>query len=109
MATKQLSPDGPWIHPDAKVLDSTFGVWTEVGARCSVVETSMDDYSYVVSDSQIIYANIGKFANIASQVRINPGNHPIWRASLHHFMYRANDYSLGEPEEEFFDLSLIHI
>ncbi len=100
---KKLKADGPLIHPDAHVQDSTFGGWTEVGARTSVVESSFGDYSYVVSDSQIIYTTVGKFANIASHTRINPGNHPHWRASLHHFMYRAASYDLGEDEEEFFD------
>lgn len=100
---KKLKADGPLIHPDAHVKDSTFGAWTEVGARTSVVESSFGDYSYVVSDSQIIYTTVGKFANIASHTRINPGNHPHWRASLHHFMYRAASYDLGEDEEEFFD------
>jgi hypothetical protein len=100
---KTLSPDGPYIHPDARVFNSTFGAWTEVGARSSVMETSMDDYSYVVQDSQIIYAKIGKFANIASHTRINPGNHPHWRASLHHFMYRSASYGLGEDDPNFFD------
>src|SRR3546814_21173191 len=63
----------------------------------------MDDYSYVVADSQIIYARIGKFANIAAHTRINPGNHPHWRACLHHFQYRSDDYGLGERDEAFFD------
>jgi len=103
MAGKQLSPDRPWIHPEANVVGSTFGAWTEVGARSSVVESSLDDYSYVVADSQIIYATIGKFANIASHTRINPGNHPHWRACLHHFMYRSDDYGMGERDESFFD------
>jgi phosphonate metabolism protein (transferase hexapeptide repeat family) len=101
--SKKLSPDGPWIHPEANVVASTFGAWTEVGARTSVVESSMGDYSYVVSDSQIIYATIGKFANIASHSRINPGNHPHWRACLHHFQYRSDDYDLGERDDSFFD------
>src|SRR3546814_3402211 len=100
---KKLSPDGPWIHPEANVVASTFGAWTEVGARTSVVESTMDDYSYVVADSQIIYARIGKFANIAAHTRINPGNHPHWRACLHHFQYRSDDYGLGERDEAFFD------
>ena len=100
---KKLKADGPLIHPDAHVRESTFGAWTEVGARTSVVESSFGDYSYVVSDSQIIYTTVGKFANIASHTRINPGNHPHWRASLHHFMYRAASYDLGEDEAEFFD------
>ncbi|MEQ8817779.1 MAG: chloramphenicol acetyltransferase [Thalassobaculum sp.] len=101
--TKQLSPDGPWIHPEAHVVASTFGAWTEVGARSSVVETTMGDYSYVVNDSQIIYATIGKFANIAAHTRINPGNHPHWRACLHHFQYRSENYALGPDDDTFFD------
>ncbi len=105
---RRLSPDGPWIHPEATAVDSTFGAWTEVGARTTVLESSFDDYSYVVSDSQIAFATIGKFANIASHCRINPGNHPHWRASLHHFMYRAEMYDLGDPEEEFFDWRQSH-
>ena len=34
---KKLSADGPWIHPEANVVASRFGAWTEVGARTSVV------------------------------------------------------------------------
>ncbi len=103
MAGKRLSPDGPSIHPEAHVVASTFGAWTEVGARTSVVETTMGDYSYVVNDSQIIYATIGKFANIAAHTRINPGNHPHWWACLHHFQYRSESYDLGPDDDTFFD------
>ena len=36
--------------------------------------------------------------------RINPGNHPMWRASQAHFTYRASAYFDGEADEhEFFD------
>lgn len=105
---KTLKADGPLIHPDAQVVDSTFGAWTEVGARTSVVESSFGDYSYVVSDSQIIYTTVGKFSNIASNTRINPGNHPHWRASLHHFMYRADMYGFGEDDGDFFDWRRSH-
>ena len=31
----------------------------------------MDDYSYVVNDSDVIYSVIGKFCSIAAHVRIN--------------------------------------
>ena len=49
-------------------------------------------------------ARIGKFANIASHVRINAPNHPVWRATLHHFTYRSNDYwPDAERDESFFD------
>lgn len=100
---RKLSAEGPWIHPEAHVVASTFGAWTEVGARTSVVETTMGDYSYVVGDSQIIYATIGKFANIAAHTRINPGNHPHWRACQHHFQYRSESYDLGPDDDSFFD------
>ncbi|GAB6051930.1 chloramphenicol acetyltransferase [Magnetospira thiophila] len=99
---KQLSIE-PTIDPSASVRDCRLGAWTEVGARTQIAETAMDDYSYVVNDSDIIYAHIGKFVNIASHVRINPGQHPLSRASLHHFQYRSAAYDLGEDDAAFFD------
>lgn len=99
----KLGPD-PLIDPTATVRDSRFGRYNEVGARTHVVETSMDDYSYVVQDSQIIYTTIGKFCSIASYTRINPGNHPMERITQAHFTYRASEYFEGEPDDEaFFD------
>jgi phosphonate metabolism protein (transferase hexapeptide repeat family) len=82
----------PLIDPTASVRDSRLGRYTEVGARTSVIETEMGDYSYVVNDSDIIYSAIGKFCSIASHVRINPGNHPMWRVSQAHFSYRSSRY-----------------
>ncbi len=93
----------PSIHPWADVRKSSLGPWTAVGARTDVHETEMGAYSYVVNDSSIIYSTIGKFCSIAARVRINPGNHPTWRASQHHFQYRAANYQLGEDEAAFFD------
>lgn len=95
--------EAPLIHPTAEVRDSTFGRYCEVGARTKVVETAMGDYSYVVNDADIIYATIGKFANIAARARLNPGQHPMDRASLHHFQYRSRMYGLGEDDAGFFD------
>lgn len=101
-ARKRLGLD-PFIDPTAKVRDSTFGIYTEVGARSTVAETAFGDYSYVVHDSQIIYATIGRFCSIASHVRVNPGNHPLDRVALSHVTYRASAYGLGEDEAGFFD------
>lgn len=101
-ATKALGLK-PFIHETAKVRDSEFGIYTEVGARSTVAETVFGDYSYVVHDSQIIYATIGRFCSIASHVRINPGNHPLDRVALSHVTYRASAYGLGEDEAGFFD------
>ena len=103
MASKNLGLD-PVIDPTASVRDSQLGIYTEIGARTKVAETIMGDYSYIVNDGDVIYSTIGKFCSIAAQVRINPGNHPMWRASQSHFTYRASAYFKGEADEsEFFD------
>ncbi|MEO0809506.1 MAG: chloramphenicol acetyltransferase [Pseudomonadota bacterium] len=99
----------PCIHPEAEVIDCKIGRYTEVGARTRLVETTLGDYSYVVNDSDIIYSEIGKHVSIAAMTRINPGNHPIWRASQSHFTYRASQYFPGEADEaEFFDWRRAH-
>src|SRR4029079_17022554 len=77
--------------------------YCEVGARTILHEVTMDDYSYVVNDAQITYTSIGKFCSIAAMTRINPGNHPMQRASQAHFTYRASSYFPGESDDaEFF-------
>lgn len=103
MAAKNLGLE-PIIDPTALVRDSQLGAYTEIGARTKVAETIMGDYSYIVNDGDVIYSTIGKFCSIAAQVRINPGNHPMWRASQSHFTYRASAYFKDEADEsEFFD------
>ena len=94
----------PTIHAGADVTGSTLGRWTEVGERVRLRDSAFGDYSYVERDSDIWCARIGKFANIASAVRVNATNHPTWRATLHHFTYRAANYwDDADMEEEFFD------
>ncbi len=94
----------PLIHPDAKVRDCSLGLYTEIGARTLMAESTLGDYSYVVNDSDMIYTTVGKFCSIASHVRINPGDHPMHRASQSHFTYRASAYFEGEEDEpEFFN------
>jgi hypothetical protein len=93
----------PLIHPTAKVAETTLGRYTEIAERCRISEAEIGDYSYIMEDGSVWCATIGKFANIASSVRINATNHPMWRATLHHFTYRANDYwPDAEPEPDFF-------
>ena len=103
MAGKMLSVV-PTIDPSATVRESKLGRYSEVGARTILLEVKMGDYSYVVNDAQITYTTIGKFCSIAAMTRINPGNHPMHRASQAHFIYRASAYFEGEKDEaEFFD------
>lgn len=101
MAGKALSLT-PQVDSTASLKSATLGAYCEVGARTSLTEVSMGDYSYVVNDSQIAYATIGKFCSIAALTRINPGNHPMHRATQAHFTYRASAYFPGEPDDEDF-------
>jgi hypothetical protein len=80
------------------------GRYTEVGARTILLETELGDYSYIVQDGEVAYTTIGRFCSLASHVRINPGNHPMERASQAHFTYRAGAYWPEEKDEDaFFD------
>jgi phosphonate metabolism protein (transferase hexapeptide repeat family) len=106
-ATKQLGTE-PFVDPTASLRDCRLGAYTEVGARTALAEVEMGDYSYVVHDSQVTYATIGRFCSIASHVRINPGNHPLDRVALNHFTYRASAYGLGPDEAGFFDWRRSH-
>lgn len=101
--TRRQLGERPWIDPTAVVQASELGPWTEIGPRTKLVESSLGAYSYVMGDCDVIYARIGRFCSIASHTRINPGNHPTWRAAQHHFLYRAAAYGLGEDEAGFFD------
>jgi phosphonate metabolism protein (transferase hexapeptide repeat family) len=103
MAGKKLGLE-PVIDPTANVRDAVLGRYTEIGARTVFAESTLGDYSYVVNDSNIIYTTIGKFCSIAAHTRINPGNHPMQRASQAHFTYRASAYfEDAQDEAAFFD------
>jgi phosphonate metabolism protein (transferase hexapeptide repeat family) len=102
MTIKTLSTTA-LVDPTAEIHDSRLGAYTEVGARTKLLEVTMADYSYVVNDSDLAYTTIGKFCSIAAMTRINPGNHPMERASQSHFTYRSSAYFDGERDEgEFF-------
>lgn len=99
----QLGPD-PYLHPGAVVRNSRLGSFVEIGEGTHILESVMDDYSYTARYADIAYSVLGKFVNVAAFTRLNPGEHPYHRASLHHFMYRSSYYWPGEPDEaEVFD------
>lgn len=103
MSQKSLS-EAPNVHREAEVAsDCTLGRWTEVGRRTQMKASTLGDYSYITEDGHVMATRIGKFCSIANGVRLNPGNHPTWRASQHHAFYRSAAYELGEDDSEFFD------
>jgi phosphonate metabolism protein (transferase hexapeptide repeat family) len=95
--------EAPMIHPTAVVKKSRMGPWTVLGPNAHLLESDFRDYAYTSRDCDIYNADVGKFCNIAAGVRINPTNHPMWRASQHHFTYRSQSHHLGaEDDEEIF-------
>lgn len=99
-----LTADGPVIADECVIIDSQFGAYTWVNTGTRVQHSSFGDYSYCDRNCDIANATIGKFSNIASGVRIGATDHPLDRASLHHFMYRSADYwPDAEQDEAFFE------
>ena len=104
MVTSKALSERPTIDPSAVVENSELGRYTEIAARTIFAQSRLGDYSYVMNDGDVIYADIGKFCSIAAYVRLNPGNHPMERASQSHFSYRSSLYWPGEAtdDEDFF-------
>jgi phosphonate metabolism protein (transferase hexapeptide repeat family) len=92
MTEPRLKPDTPFVHPDCQIHESTFGAYVEIGAGTRLNNTVWGDYSYCDRTCDVANARIGKFSNIASFTRIGATDHPMEKASLHHFHYRSADY-----------------
>ncbi|WP_411352281.1 chloramphenicol acetyltransferase [Leisingera aquaemixtae] len=88
----RLNADAPLIHPGCEITGSSFGAYVEIGAGSRVANSAVGDYSYCDRTCDIANAQIGKFANIASCVRIGATDHPMEKASQHHFLYRSASY-----------------
>ena len=82
----------PLIHDGCTLTEVTFGSYVEIGAGTRLAHSALGDYSYCDRLCDIANAEIGKHANIAAFVRIGATDHPLDRASLHHFMYRSASY-----------------
>lgn len=87
----RLSPE-PTVKDDVALTETQLGRWTEIGHGSRISHSQIGDYSYCDRYCDIANARIGKFSNIASFVRIGATDHPLDRASLHHFLYRSGDY-----------------
>lgn len=88
----RLSAETPVIHDGCSLTEADFGRFVEIGQGSRVAHSTVGDYSYCDRFCDIANTEIGKFANIASFVRTGATDHPLDRASLHHFMYRSASY-----------------
>jgi phosphonate metabolism protein (transferase hexapeptide repeat family) len=89
----------PTLAPSAIVGDCSFGRYIQVGERSRMQDCLLDDYSYLGSDCDLMSTDVGKFANIAAMVRVNPGFHPMECPTLHHFSYRRTLYGMSEHDD----------
>ena len=88
----RLCPDAPLLHDGVFHANTTFGRYVEIGAQSRLAQVEMGDYSYCDRMCDLANATIGKFANIASCVRIGATDHPMTKASQHYFLYRSASY-----------------
>lgn len=89
----RLTADAPFVHPDCEVTaDCVFGRYVEIGRGSRVAHSDLGDYTYCDRYADIANARIGRFSNIAAFSRIGATDHPLEKASMHHFHYRSADY-----------------
>ena len=88
----RLTADAPFIHDGCSIDDANFGAYVEIGQGSRIAHSSIGDYSYCDRFADIANTTVGKFANIAAFVRIGATDHPMEKASLHHFHYRSASY-----------------
>jgi phosphonate metabolism protein (transferase hexapeptide repeat family) len=94
--------EAPHIAPGAVLRDCRFGRYTQVGEQTRMEDCLLDDYAYVQPYGDLMSADIGKFANIAAMVRVNPGFHPMEHPTLHHFTYRPTMYGMAAQDDASF-------
>ena len=88
----KLSANEPRIADGCHVINTTFGRYVEVGQQTNLLSVEFGDYSYCARMCDFANTTIGKFSNIASNVRLGATDHPLNTASLHHFLYRSASY-----------------
>jgi phosphonate metabolism protein (transferase hexapeptide repeat family) len=82
----------PRIHKSSLLQDVHCGAFSEIAERVVLRDVELGDFSYIERHSEAIYADIGKFCSIASNVRINALEHPMERLTTHKLTYRPNEY-----------------
>jgi phosphonate metabolism protein (transferase hexapeptide repeat family) len=82
----------PKIHPSSQLKSVKLGKYTEIGERVILRDVQIGNFTYLERNGEGIYAEIGHFCSIASNVRINALEHPVQRLTMHKMTYRPNEY-----------------
>lgn len=88
----RLSATEPFLHPGVALKGASFGAFVEIGEGSRIVDSHFGDYAYCDRFADIANTTVGRFSNIAAMTRIGPTDHPMARASQHHFLYRSSYY-----------------
>lgn len=60
--------------------------------RCAkILESSVDDYSYIAPQTELLRANIGKFCSIGKNCKLGLPSHEIYNISTHPIFTRSNN------------------
>lgn len=81
--------DAPVVPQNAEIAATTFAQIVEIGAGSGLRGTRIGGCSFRDRNPGIANGAIGRFADIAAFVRIGSTEHPMPRASPHHFLYRS--------------------
>jgi phosphonate metabolism protein (transferase hexapeptide repeat family) len=92
-------PEAGIVHAGSTVVASALGRYTEVGEGSRLDGVELGDYSYCDRLCDLANTTVGRFSNIASFVRIGATDHPLDKASLHHFLYRSEKYWPDETDD----------
>jgi phosphonate metabolism protein (transferase hexapeptide repeat family) len=92
----------PCLRPGSSLTECRLGPWTEVMAGCRLERVELGAYSYLAGEVDAIDTTIGRFSSIALRVRLNPGNHPMERATQHHCTYRRRQYGFAADDDAAF-------
>lgn len=100
----QKKYDNLKISGGSSLNNTVFGSYNYI-ENASVNNSSLDDYSYVGSNSYINYASIGKFTCIGPNVQIGLGEHPVTNfVSVHPVFYsNAKQRGISFADKNYFE------
>nr|WP_315184826.1 CatB-related O-acetyltransferase [uncultured Flavobacterium sp.] len=78
------------ISIGCNIKNTKFGNCVFLGENVSIVDSSINDYTYINSNSKIRNTTIGKFCSIGPNVQIILGKHPSTFISSHPMFYANN-------------------
>jgi acetyltransferase-like isoleucine patch superfamily enzyme len=75
------------IGANCSITGSTFGRNVKISPNATILNSHIDDFTYVGPGSVICYAEIGKYCSIAPETYIGMGTHPSNYVSTHPRFY----------------------